>query len=110
MKRSNLLLVFGLLLFFIGLGLVNAQAVIDNPLDVPDVITLINRIFDALLTIAEVVLGFIIVLSGVKMITSGGKPEEMTKARAAIFNAAIGIVVLLSAKAIWVFIDDALNP
>lgn len=108
MKKNKLFLAFIFLLFFVGFGFAGA-AIIDNPLtEVSTVQELIAKLFDALATIAEVALAFIIVLSGVRMITSVGNPEEMNKARNAIFYATIGIIVLLSADAILQYVMEGL--
>lgn len=104
MKKNKLVLAFIFLLFIVSFGFANA-AIIDNPLtDVSTVQDLIAKLFEALSTIAEVALAFIIVLSGVRMIVSAGSPEEMKKAKDTIFNATIGIIVLLSANAIFQYV------
>jgi hypothetical protein len=86
-----------------------SSAIIQNPLSVTDVPSLLCIIFDGLIYIGAPVLTLVIVLAGVKWITSMGESGKITEARNTITYSVLGMIVLLSSKAIYAFIISALN-
>jgi hypothetical protein len=86
-----------------------SSAIIQNPLSVSDVPSLLCIIFDGLIYIGAPVLTLVIVLTGVKWITSMGNADAIKEAKKAITYSVIGMIVLLSSKAIYAFIISALN-
>lgn len=61
---------------------------------------IINKVANILAAIAGVVAVVIIMVSGLKMITSNGDSKKLTDARNAIIYACIGIVVIILARVI----------
>jgi hypothetical protein len=72
---------------------------------VPETIT---RAFSFALNFVFVVAGFILAVQliwgGLDWVTSGGEEQKLAAAQAKIINAVIGIIIMLAALVIWVFI------
>lgn len=70
------------------------------------VATLMNTVIGWLVMILSIVMAIMIMVSGFKLVTSGGNPSEKQAAKSMITNAAIGFAILLSA---WLLIDYGLK-
>jgi len=95
---------------FTGNVMASSGAIIMNPLDTDDLPSLLCIIFDGLIYIGVPVLTLVIVLAGFKWITSMGNATKIGEARSAITFAVIGMIVVLSSKAIYAFIVSMLGP
>ncbi|MDD5639918.1 MAG: pilin [Candidatus Pacebacteria bacterium] len=87
----------------------SSSAVISNPLSVDTLPSLLCIIFDGLVYLGGPVLGLVILLAGISWLTSMGDPAKVKTAKSAITFAVIGLIVVLSSKAIYSFIIDALE-
>ncbi|MFA5080581.1 MAG: hypothetical protein WC472_03070 [Candidatus Paceibacterota bacterium] len=87
----------------------SSSAIISNPLSVTTLPSLLCIIFDGLVYLGAPVLGFVILLAGISWLTSMGDPSKIKTAQSAITFAVIGLIVVLSSKAIYSFIIDALD-
>lgn len=112
MKKNELIAsLFTILILAISLtGKAAAEAVIVNPLNIDNLPSLLCVIFDGLIYIGAPILTLVIVLAGVKWITSMGNSDNIKEARRAITFAVIGMIVILSSKAIYAFIVSILGP
>ena len=81
-------------------------AIVPNLLGCADLQTCIYSMLDKVGWIAGVILAFVIAWSGIKMIWSGGKPEEFKKASIAMWYASIGFICVLLASSIVPIIKD----
>ncbi|MCK9393738.1 MAG: hypothetical protein WCX30_04005 [Candidatus Paceibacterota bacterium] len=86
-----------------------SSVIISNPLAVSTLPSLLCIIFDALIYLGAPVLGFVILLAGISWLTSMGDPSKIKTAKSTITYAVIGLIVILSSKAIYAFIIDALG-
>lgn len=66
--------------------------------------TLVANILNAVYLWAGILCVIVIVVSGLMYATSGGEAAKITKAKNAIFGAVIGIVVIILAYAITLFV------
>lgn len=64
----------------------------------------LKTILNIFLAISGAIAVLVVVLSGVRFITSKGSPAEISKARNGIIYAAIGLVVIMSAFSIVNFV------
>ncbi len=73
----------------------------------------LEQLFITVLNLIILVAGIIAILyliwAGVQYITAGGDDEKAKKARAGIFNAVIGIVVIILSYAIIVYVSRIVN-
>lgn len=112
MKKKELIASFftATILFLGFAGQVMADPIISNPLtNVDSIPSLLCIIFDGLIFLGAPILTLVIVLAGINWMTSMGEPAKVSQARATITYAVIGIIVVLSSKAIYAFIIDALK-
>jgi len=107
---ASLLTVSILAVSLAGRAIAGSSAVIFNPLDTDDLPSLLCIIFDGLIYIGVPILTLVIVLAGLKWITSMGDSSKITEARNAITYAVLGMIVILSSKAIFAFIVSMLEP
>lgn len=92
-----------LILTCLGIGLANA-AIIDNPLPYEDLKQLGDAILGGLLYLAGGIFVLLIVLAGIKLMSSFGNPEELKKAKNTIWYCSLGLIALLASKAIYDFV------
>ena len=88
-----------------------AQAICDassNPEDPFDDGNIVADIANILAFAGGIIAVFIIVIAGITMMTSGGDAGKVTNSRNAIIYAAIGLVVIVLARTIVVFIFSRL--
>ncbi|HNV12434.1 MAG TPA: pilin [bacterium] len=66
----------------------------------------IGRIVSTALSLIGVVFIILIILGGYQWMTAGGNEEQVSKAKDRIKNAIIGLVITVSAYAIWALIEE----
>ncbi len=87
-----------------------AQTVtIPNPLVSNSIMDLVAQIADWLLKIGLTISTIIIIWAAIVFMTSGGSTERVTMARKTLWYAIIGIVVLLLADGVAIFIKNFLG-
>lgn len=87
-----------------------AQTVtIDNPLTSNSIMELVAQIADWLLKIGLVISTIIIIWAAIVFMTSGGSAERVTTARKTLWYAIIGIVILLLADGVAIFVKNFLG-
>ena len=87
-----------------------AQTVtIPNPLASNSIMDLVAQIADWLLKIGLTISTIIIIWAAIVFMTSGGSTERVTMARKTLWYAIIGIVVLLLADGVAIFIKNFLG-
>jgi hypothetical protein len=69
-----------------------------------NIATTATAILQFLILIAGIIAIFYLIWAGIQYITAGGDDDKAKKARAGIFNAVIGIVVIIFAYAIIVYV------
>jgi hypothetical protein len=87
------------------LGNVATKAGVD---DVGDVETVTGRVINAALTLVGIIFLILMVYGGFLWMTARGNEEQVTKAQKVIYGTIIGLVVILSAYAITVFVTSKL--
>lgn len=108
-KKYLLIWLFFLTILSVRVVSVNG-AIIENPIPgIEDIPTLIQAILDGLLYIGGGVFVLIIIISGIKLMSSFGNPEEFKKAKNTIWYACLGLIVFLASKAILDFVKEILN-
>jgi hypothetical protein len=75
----------------------------------PDVPSLIGKLLGSVLGFTGTIFFILVIYSGLMWMTSGGKEEQITKARKILFAALAGLIIVLSAYAITRFIGSALT-
>lgn len=112
MKKNEIIasLLTALILVVTFIDKAGASAIIMNPLNVSNFPSLLCIIFDGLIYIGAPILTLVLVLAGVKWITSMGNSGKINEAKQAITFAVIGMIVVLSSKAIYAFIISILGP
>lgn len=68
-----------------------------------------GRIVNSALSVLGIVFIMIIIIGGFKWLTAGGDEAQVTKSLAYIKRAIIGLIITLSAAAIWLFIATRLT-
>lgn len=71
-----------------------------------DLIKMANLILDWLIGIMFIIFGFLVIVAGFELVTSGGNPGQKESAKKKLFNGLIGIVIVLAA---WLIIDDLMK-
>ena len=71
-----------------------------------DLITLANSVITWLIGVLTVVFAVLVMVAGLKLVTSGGNPSAKTEAKGMMTNAFIGFVLVLAA---WVIIDTLMR-
>ncbi len=69
--------------------------------------TTINNFIDIATAIGGLLVVLFLILAGIYFVTSGGSPQGVERAKGAAFNAAVGLAVILSARAITALITNA---
>lgn len=70
---------------------------------------ILDKLADWLIKLGALVAIIFIIVGGYKMITSAGDPKEFETGKKALLYAAIGLVVILIAKAIVSFIQNIVS-
>lgn len=70
-----------------------------------DFYSLIGTVLSITMTIALLILLFMLVTGAIQWMTSGGEGAKLTEARERITNAIIGIIILSGSLAIFLFIQ-----
>lgn len=89
----------------------NAQVTIPNikdPFGGKNLSSITNQVITILLTLIVVAAVIVIILSGFRMITGGGNPDQIAKSKKAIIWAVVGIVVAFMSFAIISIIQNLL--
>jgi hypothetical protein len=69
-------------------------------------LTVVVNVLQFLTLLAGIIAIFYLIWAGIQYITAGGDDDKAKKARAGIFNAVIGIVVIIFAYAIIVYVSS----
>ena len=72
------------------------------------IVELIGLVIKGALSLVGVIFLLLIVIGGFKWMTSGGNADKVKQARQTIFNAVIGVIIVVAAYAITYFIFDVL--
>ncbi len=72
--------------------------------------TTAGDIIGIVLSFVGVLFFILIIVGGIQWMTAGGSEEKVKKAKTLITNAAIGLIIVLSAYAITNFIGSRLTP
>lgn len=72
-------------------------------------VNIVANLIKVVLSVLGVVLVALIIYAGVKWMTAGGDPKAVGEAKTTLTNAVIGLVIIVSAWAITVFVTDALK-
>ena len=86
-----------------------AQVTIDNPLAANSITELIAQIADWVLRIGLIISTIIILWAAIVFMTSGGNSTRVTMARQTLWYAIIGIVILLLADGVAIFVKNFLG-
>ncbi|HNX11263.1 MAG TPA: hypothetical protein PKI61_03925 [bacterium] len=70
--------------------------------------TIIGTVISVALGLLGIIFIILIVIAGYQWMTAGGNEETIKKSRGRITSAIIGLVITLSAYAIWAFISNSL--
>lgn len=65
---------------------------------------ILKKITNLIALLAGVVAVILVVISGFQFITSGGDPGKVASARSALIGALVGVVIVVAAQAILVFV------
>ena len=111
-------LVLALPFVFGGAMVVDAQAdlssnlteVGDNTdLTTEDLTTTIGTLISAFVAVLGIVLLILIIYAGFLWMTAGGNSDQVGKAKTIMINSVIGLIILLAAYSISIFVVDALG-
>lgn len=86
-------------------GLVSPPSILRGATDLS---TWVTTLVNLLATVAGIVAVFFLIFAGYRYIAAGGNPEQATEAKTAILNAIIGIVVILIAWALVLWLLNRL--
>ncbi len=78
----------------------NETTVIPDPLQMQGLGKLFERIVSAIYIILITILPLILIYGGIMLMTSGGAPEKVAQAKKIMLYAAIGLIIVLFARAI----------
>ncbi|PJA47475.1 hypothetical protein CO172_01175 [Candidatus Uhrbacteria bacterium CG_4_9_14_3_um_filter_36_7] len=76
--------------------------------DETSVATIVGTIARVIMSLLGIVFVILIIVSGYQWMTAGGNEEDAKKAKQRMTNAVIGLVIVLSAWAIWSFANTFL--
>lgn len=68
---------------------------------------LLGRIANAFLSLLAIIFIILIILAGYSWLTASGNEQKVEKAKNTIIRAIIGLLIILGAWAIWLFIDNS---
>jgi len=115
----NCILLFGVAVFFVWAGQVLAQGAdmgIDRAANIglqeapqDDVRVFIVEAVRYFITFLGIIAVAIIMYAGFLWMTSGGDPEKINRAKSALINASIGLIIIISAFAIVSFIINLMD-
>lgn len=72
---------------------------------------MIGFLINILLSVAGIVILFLIIYAGILWMTAGGRDEQLTKAKSILVNSIIGLVIILTSLAVSTFVQSTLiNP
>lgn len=77
-----------------------------TPLPATSLSTLLGRVKNAILAIAGTIVVICLIIAGLLFATAGGDKEKVTKARQWLFNAILGVIVILLANSIIIIIQN----
>jgi len=88
------------------MNILNRLALTANDVNIPEMTSehLVNNILNLVYFIAGITAVIIIVIAGLSFVTSAGDAAKVKKARAAILDASIGLVVIMAAFTITYFV------
>jgi len=88
------------------MNILNRLALTANDVGIPEVSSehLINNILNLVYFIAGIIAVIIIVIAGLTFVTSAGDAARVKKARTAIIDASVGLVVIMAAFTITYFV------
>jgi len=75
----------------------------------PDIRTIAARLIKTALNLLGIILLLMFVWGGFLFMTSGGDDEQRSKAKSTILNAVIGLIIILMANSIVVYVIGALT-
>jgi hypothetical protein len=75
----------------------------------PDIRTIAARLIKTALSLLGIILLLMFLWGGFLFMTSGGDDEQRSKAKSTILNAIIGLVIILTANSIVVYVIGALT-
>ncbi len=87
-----------------GLGVAGKEAGFSDQLAIT---TLVGNVVNLALSLSGIILVSLLVYGGFLYLTAAGNPDAVKKAKSLMMNAVIGIVIIVSAYAISVFVLDA---
>ncbi len=85
------------------------EIIIENPLEADSFEEIINSIIDVIWNLSVVLAPLMIVWAGVLYITSGGNPEQITKAKNIIIYTLVGFAIILLSKGFFEIIKQLLG-
>lgn len=74
----------------------------------PTLTNIIAGIINAFLGIIGIVLVILLIYGGVMWMTASGSPDQLKKAKAIIVNAVVGLIIVVAAYAIALYVTQAL--
>lgn len=70
--------------------------------------SIVGMVINVALSLLGIIFVILIVLAGFKWMMAGGNEDDVTKAKSSMQSSVIGLVVTLSAYAVWAFISSYL--
>jgi hypothetical protein len=80
-----------------------------NPLNAPDLATLLTEILGYVTMIGGIFLTLMLVFVGFQFVTAQGNPENVSKARSTLLWTAVGGLLLLGAQALSLVISSTVS-
>ncbi len=108
MKKKIYIVLF-LSFVFISTIVFAEDIAISNPIGIKNLEELFKLIQDSIFYLIGAVFVLIMILSGVKLMSSFGNPEELKKTKNTIWYCAIGLIVVLASQAIRDFVVKIAN-
>lgn len=90
-------------------GSSNCTIVLPNPFGTDKLSDVVDRVVKFLRTIAIPVVTIMVLVGGFQIMTAGGDPAKFTKGRSTLLYAAVGLVVILVATSVSLFIENVLK-
>ncbi len=91
----------------------NTLAAIDDPPDVPgldpntDISSVVLKVISVILDVILIIAVLYVIIAGIRLIVSGGDEGQKDSAKKTIIYVIAGIIVILFARAIVVFVNNA---
>ena len=102
-RRAYALIVLGITLPRI------TSAQITNPINAPDLSTLLNDIIDIIILLATPVIVVFVIYAGFLFVTAGGNEAKITSAKKILFWSLVGALILLGARVIATTVQGTVN-